>query len=141
MKKFLLALGVIAMTFSVAACGDDNGGKNSGGNNGGSNNGGSNDNGGSTSLDSAISKTCKKIANCSGGEVSESECKHEFNPNEIPAECNSKAVVWLNCLSNSDCKNFADEENCEDEAEDFADCAGFDEFGDEDENENGGIDF
>ena len=138
MKKFLLALGVIAMTFSVAACGGDdnkNGGNNNGGNNSGDDNGGSSS---SDSVASAVEKMCKKINDCGGdGDA----CLEAFDPENVPSGCNKKAAAYANCVAGKSCstlKNAEDEDDiCPDEFEAMSECGGGgdddDDWGDDDD--------
>ena len=137
MKKFLLALGVIAMTFSVAACGGDdkkdNGGNNNGGNNSGDDNGSSSS---SSDVASAVKKMCKQVNDCGGdGDA----CLEAFDPEDVPSGCNKKAAAYANCVAGKSCstlQNAEDEDDiCPDEFEAMSECGGggFDDDDDDDD--------
>jgi hypothetical protein len=113
MKKFLLALGVIAMTFSVTACGDDDNNDNN--NDNGSNT--SDDNGGngsssssaSSDLSSAIDKYCAKEEECGGR--TKSDCKAANDPDSVTGNCVSLVTKLYNCIGKQSCSTLGDEDS------------------------------
>lgn len=146
MKKFLLALGVIAMTFSVAACGGDdnkdNGGNNNGGNNSGDDNGGSSSS--SDSVASAVKKMCKKVNDCGGDG---DQCLEAFDPEELPAACSKQGIAYANCVAGKSCsdlQNAEDEDDiCPSQFEAMSSCMGGGDDDDDDDfggNDDGGDD-
>ena len=141
LQKFLLALGVLAMAFSVAACGGDDKKDNGGG----SNNGGS-DSG--IDLDASISKVCAKIGKCGGDK---SQCMDQFDEqfdlDQVPPKCADKVDAWLKCVADSSCNDLQSAEDMDDvcptEAHKIESCSGGaggggDDDDDDDDDEIGG---
>ena len=131
LQKFFLALGVIAMTFSVAACGGDDK-KDNGGDNGGNESS-------SSDVASAVKKMCKKVNDCGGdGDA----CLEAFDPEDVPSGCDKKAAAYANCVAGKSCstlQNAEDEDDiCPDEFEAMQNCGGGgdDDWGDDDDDDD-----
>ena len=110
MKKFLLALGLVAMaSMGLTACGDDG-----------------------DKLDDAIDSYCGKISDCTEGLLSKSECKKSTELKDgISDACKDAFADYLDCAASLECSAIIAETGCDSEADEFADACGVDDDDDE----------
>ncbi|MBQ1266282.1 MAG: hypothetical protein IIY06_05885 [Proteobacteria bacterium] len=113
MKKFLLALGLVAMaSMGLTACGDGD------------------------KLDDAIDSYCGKLSDCMGGLVSKSECKKSTDVEDgISDACKDATADYLECAATLECSAIIAETGCDSEADKAAAACGDDDDDDYDDDE------